>query len=107
MKRASVRRWWPGRRRASLGDVVALTIGRGILAGLAGTAAMSLSQMIEMRLSRRRPSTTAATAAGKVLGVQPRDPAGAARFANATHWAYGTAWGLVRAVLGGGRWSRP
>ena len=91
------------RRRPSLFNRAATHIGKGIVAGLAGTLAISISQMIEMRISRRKPSTTPADAAGKVLGVRPRDEAGKARFANVVHWAYGTGWGLVRAALGGPR----
>jgi hypothetical protein len=94
------------RRRPSLLNQVATNIGKGIVAGLAGTLAISISQMIEMRISRRKPSTAPADAAGKVLGVRARDEVGKARFGNAVHWAYGTAWGLVRAGLGGARRSR-
>ncbi len=76
-------------------------VGRGLLAGLAGTAAISLSQAIERRLTKREPSTAPADAAGKVLGVRPRHLAGKARFAHIVHWAYGTSWGLFRTALGG------
>jgi hypothetical protein len=99
-----------GRKRRSelpIGDIIALEIGKGLLAGLAGTIAISLSQMIEMKLSHRKPSTTPADAAGKVLGIQPRNPQGKVRFATAVHWAYGTTWGLARVFLGGTRWTRP
>jgi hypothetical protein len=81
-------------------------IGKGLIAGLAGTAAISISQAIEMKLTKRGPSTTPADAAGKVLGVQPRHEAGKERFAHFVHWAYGTSWGLFRAVLGGRRSGR-
>jgi hypothetical protein len=93
------------RRRSGI-DTILLGLGKGLLCGLAGTAAISISQMIEMKLSKREPSTTPADAAGKVLGVQPRDPAGKERFANVAHWAYGTSWGFFRAMLGGQRVSR-
>jgi hypothetical protein len=94
------------RRRPSIFNRVATEIGKGIVSGLAGTLAITISQMIEMRLSGRKPSTAPADAAGKVLGVQPRDQAGKTRFANVIHWAYGTAWGLARAALGGTRRGR-
>jgi hypothetical protein len=79
---------------------IATEVGKGLLAGLAGTAAMTLSSTLEMKLRRRPSSTAPADAAGKVLGVQPRDEAGKKRFATAVHWAYGTAWGLARAAIG-------
>jgi hypothetical protein len=94
-----------GARRAPAEHIAAL-IGKGLLAGLMGTAAISLSQLIEMKISKRPPSTAPADAAGKVLRVQPRDSQGKMRFANVVHWAYGTSWGLVRAVLGGSRGDR-
>jgi hypothetical protein len=80
---------------------LALEVGCGLLSGLAGTAAMTLASTLEMKLRRRPASTAPADAAGKVLGVQPRDDAGKARFATLVHWSYGTAWGLARAALGG------
>jgi hypothetical protein len=83
-----------------------VSVGKALFCGLAGTAAITISQMIEMKLSKREPSSTPADAAGKVLGVQPRDPAGKERFANVVHWAYGTSWGFFRAALGGQRKSR-
>lgn len=81
--------------------VVAAEIGRGLVAGFAGTVAMTIASTIEMKLRRRPPSTTPAAAAGKVLGVQPRDPAGKQRFSNLVHFGYGTSWGLGRAAVGG------
>lgn len=75
--------------------------GRGALAGLIATSLMTLSSTIEMKLRGRDPSDTPAKAAGKVLGVQPRDPEGSARFGNAVHWSYGTLWGAVGGLLRG------
>jgi len=75
-------------------------IGRGLLAGVAGTAAMTISSTIEAKLREREESTAPADAAGKILGVQPRDPAGKARFSNIVHWGYGTSWGAVRGLIG-------
>ena len=74
-------------------------LGRGVLAGLAATAAMSLSTSIEMRLSGRESSSTPVAAAGKTLGVQPRNQRGAKRFGTLVHWGYGTGWGAVGGLL--------
>jgi len=60
---------------------------------------MTVSSTLEAKLRRRGSSSAPADAAGKVLGVQPRDEAGEARFATAVHWAYGTSWGAVRGLL--------
>jgi hypothetical protein len=79
---------------------VAESIGKGIVAGLAGTAAMTVSSTLEMKLQGREASTAPAKAAGKVLGVQPRNPEGEARFSQVVHWSYGTGWGVARGLLG-------
>jgi hypothetical protein len=68
-------------------------LGRGLVAGLLGTAAMTISSTAEAKLSGRGASTTPAQAAGKVAGVVPRDEAGEQRFNTLAHWGYGTAWG--------------
>lgn len=78
----------------------AADIGQGLLAGALGTVAMTASSTAEMKLRGREGSSAPADAAGKVLGVQPRDPAGKVRFANVVHWGYGTSWGGVRGVIG-------
>jgi hypothetical protein len=79
---------------------VADAIGRGLLAGFAGTAVMTVSSTLEAKLQGREGSTAPADAAGKVLGVQPRGPDGEARFATAVHWGYGTGLGAVRGLIG-------
>jgi len=82
------------------GDVAG-AIGRGMVAGVAGTALMTISSTIEMKLAGRQPSSAPADAAAKVLGVDPKaEAAEKARFATVVHWAYGTAWGALRGVLG-------
>ncbi len=78
---------------------VAGAIGKGLFAGAAGTALMTISSTIEAKLTDRGSSSAPADAAGKVLGVQPRDEKGQARFSNAVHWGYGTGWGAVRGLI--------
>jgi hypothetical protein len=79
---------------------VATAIGAGLLAGAAGTAAMTLTSTVEARLRGRDTSSAPSDAAGKVLGVQPRNPAGRVRFSNVVHWTYGTTWGAARGLIG-------
>ncbi len=81
-----------------IGDTAA-AVGKGLFAGAAGTVAMTISSMAEAKLRKRAPSTAPADAAGKVLGVQPRDEDGEARFSNVVHWGYGTSWGAARGLL--------
>jgi len=82
----------------NLGDTAA-AVGKGLVAGAAGTVAMTVSSTLEAKLRERGSSSAPADAAGKVLGVQSRDEAGEARFSTVVHWSYGTSWGAVRGLL--------
>src|SRR3954471_10693542 len=80
---------------------LATAIGRGLVAGVAGTAAMTVSSTVEAKLRGRAFSTAPADAAAKVLGIREFATEGAhARFSNLVHWGYGTGWGVPRALLG-------
>jgi hypothetical protein len=68
----------------SLGDVAA-DFGKGLFAGLAGTAAMTVSSTLEMKLSGRPASQTPVEVAEAVLEVEPRDEDAEARFSNLVH----------------------
>lgn len=78
---------------------IATEVGRGLIAGFVGAVAMTIASTIEMKLRRRPPSSAPADAAGKVLGVKPRDEKGKQRFATVVHYAYGSGWGLARAAI--------
>jgi hypothetical protein len=73
-------------------------VGRGLIAGLAGTAAITISTMIEAKLRKRKDSEAPAKVAGKVLGVRPRDAAGKKRFSTLVHWDYGMTWGCFLGI---------
>jgi hypothetical protein len=82
-------------------DTLATAIGRGLVAGLAGTAAMTISSTIEARLRGRPFSTAPARATTKVLGIREFDSDLAqARWNDLSHWGYGTGWGVLRGLLG-------
>ena len=86
-----------GRLLGSAAGVVA----RGVVAGLAGTAAMTVSSTTEAHLRHREPSTAPARAAQKVLGIEDFGSEQAQeRFGTLVHWGYGTSWGVFRAFLG-------
>lgn len=77
------------------------TVGRGVVAGVAGTAAMTVSSTLEARARHRPASTAPARAAQRVLGIDEFASARAEeRFSTAVHWSYGTGWGVARALLG-------
>ena len=76
-------------------------IGDGLVAGFLGTAAMTVASTIEARLRHRKASTAPARATAKALGIEAFDSDLAqARFNDLSHWGYGTAWGVVRGILG-------
>ncbi|SDL52598.1 hypothetical protein SAMN05421823_106243 [Catalinimonas alkaloidigena] len=98
----------------SLGKLGSI-LGRGILAGLAGTAAITVSQMIEMKLTHRSASEAPVRIGSEVLGVEPTGKphplhekqygnkatkdAHTARFAQIMHWSYGTSLGISRGFV--------
>src|ERR1700746_4011166 len=81
-------------------STVANRIGKGLLAGFAGTAAMTVSSTLEEKLRGRKPSSAPARATAKALGIASfEDDVAAARFNDLSHWGYGTGWGVVRGLL--------
>jgi hypothetical protein len=79
---------------------LANNIGKGVLAGAAGTAAMTVSSTLEAKLRGRPFSTAPAKAATRALGIETFDDGAAyARFSNLVHWGYGTGWGVARGML--------
>ena len=89
-----------------LGDVAA-AVGKGLFAGVAGTAAMTASSTLKAKLRGRGASSTPTQAAQKVLGVEPIDEGSEARFSNLVHWGYGTVWGGARGLLAAAGLSGP
>ncbi len=79
---------------------VAGAVGKGLIAGFAGTAAMTVSSTLEAKLRGRAPSDAPARATAKMLGIKEfEDAVAQARFNDLSHWGYGTGWGLVRGLL--------
>jgi hypothetical protein len=74
----------------------AALIGRGVLAGIAGTAVMTAFQkLIEMPLTKREDSYAPAEAAEQVLPVHPTSARERKRLNYATHFALGGMWGTA------------
>lgn len=69
------------------------------MAGLAGTAAITLSQRAEIALRKRPPSPTPAKAVEKVFSIRPESEAAERRLAEYVHWGYGTSWGAARVLF--------
>ena len=85
-------------RRAA--NMLASAIGRGLVAGFAGTAAMTVSSTLEAKVRGREPSSAPARATAKVLGIKEfEDARASARFNDISHWGYGTSWGVLSGLL--------
>jgi hypothetical protein len=88
------------RARQTIGTV-ADAVGKGLIAGFAGTAAMTVSSTLEAKLRGRAPSSAPARATTKMLGIKEfEDSIAQARFNDLSHWGYGTGWGVLRGLLG-------
>lgn len=79
---------------------LAENLGKGLVAGLVGTAAMTVSSTLEAKIRERGSSNTPAMAASRALGIDrfTSDEA-ESRFGQLVHWGYGTGWGAARGVL--------
>lgn len=74
-------------------------VGRGLIAGLVGTAAITLSQMIEKKITKRPRSFAPADAASKALSIEAANREKRKKFSNEVHWTYGTSWGVARGLI--------
>ena len=77
---------------------------RGLAAGVAGTAAMTVAQSAYYQLTDARPSDAPLKVAQKVVKV-PREHR--AKVNTGMHVLYGSSWGIPFGVLAGTRGSQP
>jgi hypothetical protein len=77
------------------------TVGRGVVAGVAGTAVMTAFQkFIEMPITGREESYAPANFAAKMLPIEPKDQQERQRLNWATHFALGAMWGTAFGLAG-------
>jgi hypothetical protein len=81
-----------------IGDIAA-AVGKGLVAGAVGTAAITGSTMLAQRLAGQERSSAPADATEKVLGIEPKGEAEKERLSTVAHWGYGTAWGVPRGLM--------
>lgn len=98
-------------------------IGRGLIAGFTGTVAITILQIIEMKITHRSMSDAPSKVGGKALGVEPSGKAALEKekatsendevsgevkqeveankekFMQLMHFGYGTSWGVFRGGL--------
>ena len=78
------------------GRDVAVALGRGALAGAVGTAAMTVSERLEMRLTGREASNVPAEVAERLTGFEPAGAQAEARLSRGVHWGHGILMGALR-----------
>jgi len=77
----------------------ASNVGRGAVAGVAGTVIMTAFQkFVEMPITGRSDGYAPADFVEKVFRLAPGPPAARRRLNNATHLALGTMWGAAYAL---------
>ena len=77
---------------------ITAALGRGVVAGVAGTAVMTAFQkLVEMPLTGRPDSYAPASFAEKVLPIDPPTGPGRKQLNYGTHFALGTLWGPAHA----------
>ena len=72
----------------------------GAVAGVAGTAAMTASEMVEQRFTKRPGSLVPAQVGAKIAEPKLETGAQAEKLNWAVHWTHGVTMGLVRGLLG-------
>lgn len=75
-------------------------IGKGLMAGFAGTVAMTISSTIEQKLRGRESSSAPAKVTERALGIEGfKTPQLEQRFSTLVHWGVGSGWGVARGVM--------
>lgn len=74
-------------------------IAKGLFAGLVGTAVMTVSDTLEMRLTKRESSTVPARVGSKLFSMPLVGNAKITGLNHAVHWGHGTGMGVLRALL--------
>ena len=70
-------------------------IGKGLVAGFAGTAAMTISSTIEQKVRGRESSSAPAKVTERALGIDGfKTPQLEQRFSTLVHWGVGSGWGV-------------
>ncbi|MDQ3766262.1 MAG: hypothetical protein M3346_02845 [Actinomycetota bacterium] len=82
-----------------MGGVVE-ALGWGLVAGLVGTMAQTVSQLIEQRFTHREDSTVTVQVGAMLLRPPLKTGEQASRLGLAVHWGHGIVMGAVRGLLG-------
>jgi hypothetical protein len=79
---------------------ILIALSRGMIAGLAGTIAMTVTERLEMAVSEREPSTVPGQVGAHLLpGKRPDLPSDVERLNGPIHWVHGITMGALRGAL--------
>ena len=93
--------WRSGYYRTMTEQPPRATIGRGVVAGLAGTAVMTAFQkFVEMPITGREESFAPANFAAKILPLDPENDQERQRLNWITHFSLGAMWGTAFGIAG-------
>ncbi len=81
-----------------VGDFSA-ALGKGLIAGFIGTAAITLSLTIERKINGQPTNFAPGDAASKALEIEASKMEARKKFSDEVHWVYGTIWGSARGML--------
>lgn len=76
-----------------------MALGVGLIAGLAGTAAVTISRKLDKQCAERKPEKALLEVASKVLDIQPTSEEKQEKVVEEIHWAYGASKGILRGAL--------
>ncbi len=79
-------------------EVVAAVL-LGLLAGFIGTVVMTASEIIDIRVTGREPSTVPGQVGAKLLGRDPEREPRLQGISTTVHWLHGTTMGALRGLL--------
>lgn len=89
-----------GHQRASLAMGIYSVLVRGMVSGVVGTVAMTVSELLEMSMSGREGSTVPGQVGAHLMpGRDPLSTADVQALNTPVHWAHGITMGAVRGVL--------
>lgn len=76
-----------------------MALGVGLIAGLAGTAVVTLTKKLDKNCPERSSEKAMLEVASKVLDVKPVSEEKQEKVVEEVHWAYGAGKGVIRGVL--------
>ncbi len=71
----------------------------GLAAGLIGTVALTITEMIVMKAAHLPSSTVPGQVGAKLTGIKPQDDAEMEKLSTKVHWVHGISLGIVYGLL--------